>query len=297
MSVRHAEKPVILYPRHSAANQGRGINLTHAHLKNRIRKAPRGIDRSRIHSKICENLRAIRPTTPTRVGDRVNENLRVRHPPRIAHPGDQHRSPIGSAIPLVFRGEHHFHTPYVADSLDVGKRIGCVFRPQGRTNSGVNHAVSIRERTTHRRRIGSPIQRLRNVHRSADRLDLPRHRAPRQRALRPHREGHPLAAEPAPDQGQGRPHGKKTKVRVVPMANRVRALLEHHFALEKSFPVKTRHAQDIVKAVANCAGITQDVSPHVLRHTFATTACRRRRSISTSPTSTSRTSSGGSGDS
>ncbi len=32
--------------------------------------------------------------------------------------------------------------------------------------------------------------------------------------------------------GKGGPHGKKTKVRVVPMSSRVRALLEHHFALE-----------------------------------------------------------------
>ena len=64
--------------------------------------------------------------------------------------------------------------------------------------------------------------------------------------------------------GKGGPHGKKTKVRVVPMSSRVRALLEHHFALEKAFPVKTRRAQDIVKAVANRAGITKDVSPHVL---------------------------------
>ncbi len=32
--------------------------------------------------------------------------------------------------------------------------------------------------------------------------------------------------------GKGGPNGKKTKVRVVPMSNRVRALLEHHFALE-----------------------------------------------------------------
>ena len=29
---------------------------------------------------------------------------------------------------------------------------------------------------------------------------------------------------------KGGPHGKKTKVRVVPMSNRVRTLLEHHFA-------------------------------------------------------------------
>jgi integrase len=56
--------------------------------------------------------------------------------------------------------------------------------------------------------------------------------------------------------GKGGPHGKKTKVRVVPMSNRVRTLLEHHFALEKAFPVKARRAQDIVKAVANRAGIT-----------------------------------------
>jgi integrase/recombinase XerD len=81
--------------------------------------------------------------------------------------------------------------------------------------------------------------------------------------------------------GKGGPHGKKTKVRVVPMSNRVRALLEHHFALAKAFPVKTRRAQDIVKAVANRAGITKDVSPHVLRHTFATTALQKGISLPT----------------
>src|SRR5438067_2475191 len=58
-------------------------------------------------------------------------------------------------------------------------------------------------------------------------------------------------------QGKSGPFGKKTKVRVVPMSHRVRALLEHHFALEKSFPVKTRRAQDIVRAVANRAAIAR----------------------------------------
>jgi integrase/recombinase XerD len=81
--------------------------------------------------------------------------------------------------------------------------------------------------------------------------------------------------------GKGGPHGKKTKVRVVPMSNRVRVLMEHYFALEKAFPVKTRRAQDIVKRVANRAGITKDVSPHVLRHTFATTALQKGISLPT----------------
>ena len=61
------------------------------------------------------------------------------------------------------------------------------------------------------------------------------------------------------------------------MSPRVRTLLEHHFALEKAFPVKVRRAQDIVREVANRAGITRDVSPHILRHTFATTSCLARR--------------------
>ena len=65
------------------------------------------------------------------------------------------------------------------------------------------------------------------------------------------------------------------------MSSRVRALLEHHFALEKAFPVKTRRTQDIVKAVANRAGITKDVSPHVLRHTFATMALQKGISLPT----------------
>ena len=43
--------------------------------------------------------------------------------------------------------------------------------------------------------------------------------------------------------GKGGPHGKRSKVRVVPLSNRVRTLLEHHFALETSFPVKMRRAR------------------------------------------------------
>jgi integrase/recombinase XerD len=56
--------------------------------------------------------------------------------------------------------------------------------------------------------------------------------------------------------GKGGPYGKKTKVRVVPMSRRVRALLEHHFALRKEFPVRKRRAQGLVKEVANREGLT-----------------------------------------
>ena len=57
--------------------------------------------------------------------------------------------------------------------------------------------------------------------------------------------------------GKGGPYGKKSKVRVVPMSRRVRALLEHHFALRKEFPVRPRRAQGLVKEVANRAGLTR----------------------------------------
>jgi len=41
------------------------------------------------------------------------------------------------------------------------------------------------------------------------------------------------------------------------MSHRVRALLEHHFALGRSLPVRARRAQDIVKVVTNRAEITK----------------------------------------
>jgi integrase/recombinase XerD len=81
--------------------------------------------------------------------------------------------------------------------------------------------------------------------------------------------------------GKAGSHGRRAKVRVVPMSPRVRTLLEHRFALESAFLVKVRRAQDIVRAVADCAGITRDVSPHILWHTFATTALQKGISLRT----------------
>jgi integrase/recombinase XerD len=79
--------------------------------------------------------------------------------------------------------------------------------------------------------------------------------------------------------GKGGPYGKKSRQRVVPMSPRVRALLEPYFALNSSWFVQSRQAQNIVKRVANRAKLSRQVSPHVLRHTFATLALQKGISL------------------
>jgi len=79
--------------------------------------------------------------------------------------------------------------------------------------------------------------------------------------------------------GKGGPYGSKTKRRIVPMSNRVRPMLEAFFALHDEIGFTSRRAQQIVKAVANWAEISKPVSPHVLRHTFATTCVQKGISI------------------
>lgn len=79
--------------------------------------------------------------------------------------------------------------------------------------------------------------------------------------------------------GKGGPYGKKSKKRVVPMSKRVQTLLEHYFAINERWPVGIRQVQKIVKQVADKIRLAQEVTPHILHHTFATLALQKGISL------------------
>ena len=79
----------------------------------------------------------------------------------------------------------------------------------------------------------------------------------------------------------GKGYGKKSKRRVIPMTERVRVLLERHFAVEDTLVISKRTAQREVKRIANRAGIIKPCTAHVLGHTFAVNCLRKGTSIVT----------------
>src|SRR5439155_4856960 len=56
---------------------------------------------------------------------------------------------------------------------------------------------------------------------------------------------------------------------VIPMSRRLKPLLETFFVLNDKFPWTARTIQRAMKRIANKAGITKTLTPHVLRHTFS----------------------------
>jgi len=75
--------------------------------------------------------------------------------------------------------------------------------------------------------------------------------------------------------GKGGPYGKKTKRRIIPMTDRVRSLIEYHFAENNNTGMSKRIIERIVKKVADKAGISKPVSPHILRHTFSVNCIKK----------------------
>jgi integrase/recombinase XerD len=63
------------------------------------------------------------------------------------------------------------------------------------------------------------------------------------------------------------------------MSKRIQPLMEHYFAIHERWFIGPRQVQKIVKRLANRAIITQDVTSHVLRHTFATLALHKNISL------------------
>lgn len=70
-------------------------------------------------------------------------------------------------------------------------------------------------------------------------------------------------------------HGKRTKRGILPLSDRVWKLIEAHFTLNDKLGIAARTIQDILKRVAQRAGISKPVSTHVLRHTFAVNCIKK----------------------
>ncbi len=75
--------------------------------------------------------------------------------------------------------------------------------------------------------------------------------------------------------GKGGIYGTKSKRRIIPLTDRIRPLIDGHFAIHDNIGMTPRTIQRILKGLANKARINRPVSPHVLRHylPFLTMSC------------------------
>jgi integrase/recombinase XerD len=79
--------------------------------------------------------------------------------------------------------------------------------------------------------------------------------------------------------GKGGIYGTKSKRRILPLTDRIRPLIDGHFAIHDTIGMTPRTIQRILKRVANKAHINRPVTPHVLRHTFAVAAVQKGISL------------------
>src|SRR5215471_1855310 len=79
--------------------------------------------------------------------------------------------------------------------------------------------------------------------------------------------------------GKGGIYGTKSKRRIIPLTDRIRPLIDGHFAIHDTIGMTPRTIQRILKRLANKARINRPVTPHVLRHTFAVAAVQKGISL------------------
>ena len=79
--------------------------------------------------------------------------------------------------------------------------------------------------------------------------------------------------------GKDGPYGTKSKRRIIPLTDRIRPLIDGHFAIHDTIGMTSRTIQRIRKRIANKARINWPVCPHVLRHTFAVAALQKSISL------------------
>ena len=81
--------------------------------------------------------------------------------------------------------------------------------------------------------------------------------------------------------GKGGPYGSQSKRRIIQLSERIKPLIENHYAIYDTFPMSTRTIQRLLTTIANRTPIKKKITPHVLRHTFAVTAVQKGISLPT----------------